>query len=284
MRRIVIIGGGFAGVTLAQHLERRVPADLDVVVVSAENHLVFSPLLAEAAGRSISPMHLVVAGRQMLTRAQWLTARVADLALRDHVLHYRTPDGTRGSLVYDQLVLACGSDVDLDAVPGMLAYPYPVKTLGDAIVLGNDLIGRLEEAAAVPDPVERRRLLTVVVIGGGFSGVEVAGQMRELMERTRRFYPRLASDRVRIVVVPRGERILPELNASSLSDFALSKMPQHGIEVTNRVIILWVCAILDEGNRSWASPQILAPQCPSPSFSCLDLPLACPWSLISPFW
>jgi NADH dehydrogenase len=165
LRRIVIVGGGFAGVTLAQHLERRVPADLDVVVVSDENHLVFSPLLAEAAGRSISPMHMVVAGRQMLKRAGWLTARVSDIALGDKVCHYQTPGGKRGALAYDQLVLACGSVMDLDAVPGMLAYAYPVKTLGDAIVLGNDLIGRLEDAAAVPDPVERRRLLTVVVIG-----------------------------------------------------------------------------------------------------------------------
>ena len=234
MRRIVIIGGGFAGVTLAQHLERRVPADWDVVVVSNENHLVFSPLLAEAAGRSISPIHMVIAGRQMLKRARWLTARVSDIELGDNVFHYQTPVGTRGSLVYDQLVLACGSVVDLDAVPGMLAYAYPLKTLGDAIVIGNDLIGRLEEAAAVLDPVERQRLLTVVVIGGGSSGVEVAGHMSELMERTRRFYPPLASDRVRIVVVQRGERILSELNASSLSDFALSKMRQHGIEVRLR--------------------------------------------------
>jgi NADH dehydrogenase len=74
----------------------------------------------------------------------------------------------------------------------------------------------------------------IVIIGGGSSGVEVAGQMRELMERTRRFYPQLESDRVRIVVVQRGERILPELNASSLSDFALSKMRQQGIEVRLR--------------------------------------------------
>ena len=108
----------------------------DVVVVSNENHLVFSPWLAEAAGRSISPIHMVVAGRQMLKRARWLTARVSDIELGDNVFHYQTPGGTRGSLVYDQLVLACGSVVDLDAVPGMLAYAYPLKTLGDAIVTG----------------------------------------------------------------------------------------------------------------------------------------------------
>jgi NADH:ubiquinone reductase (H+-translocating) len=244
LRRIVIVGGGFAGVTFAQHLERRVPADWDVVVVSDENHLMFSPLLAEAAGRSISPMHMVVAGRQMLKRARWLTARVSDIELSDNLLHYQTPGGTRGSLAYDHLVLACGSVVDLDAVPGMLAYAYPLKTLGDAIVLGNNLIGCLEEAAAVPDPVERRRLLTVMVIGGGFSGVEVAGQMSDLMERTRRFYPPLASDRVRIVVVQRGERILPELNASSLSEFALSKMRQQGIEVRLRAQATEITATL----------------------------------------
>jgi NADH dehydrogenase FAD-containing subunit len=77
---------------------------------------------------------MVVAGRQMLKRARWLTARVSDIELNDILLHYQTPGGTRGSLAYDHLVLACGSVVDLNAVLGMLAYTYPVKTLGDAIV------------------------------------------------------------------------------------------------------------------------------------------------------
>jgi NADH:ubiquinone reductase (H+-translocating) len=130
MRRIVIVGGGFAGVTLAQHLERRVPADLEVVVVSDENHLVFSPMLAEAAGRSISPVHMVVAVRQMLKRAGWLTARVSDIALGDHVIHYQTPGGTRGSLAYDHLVLACGSVVDLDARAWHVGLCLPAEDAG----------------------------------------------------------------------------------------------------------------------------------------------------------
>lgn len=172
--RIVIVGGGFAGVTLAQQLERLTDKETELVLVSAENHLVFSPLLAETAGREISPAHVVVPGRQMVRRTSWLTARATEVDRAANSVYYTSPGGERGVVPYDHLVLACGSVVDLNAVPGLAAYAYPLKTIGDAIFLGNDLIGRLEEAAVQPDPVERRRLLTVVVIGGGFSGVEVA--------------------------------------------------------------------------------------------------------------
>src|SRR5919198_1709219 len=174
-QRVIIVGGGFAGVTLAQRLERLVASHVEIVLISTENHFVFSPLLAEVVGRSITPQHVVVAGRQMVRRTTWMTARVTDIDLPNNRINYIGGGEHRGSLTYDHLVLACGSVVNLNLVPGMAAYAYPLKTLGDAIFLGNDLIARLEEAAVTADATERRRLLTVVVIGGGFSGVEGAG-------------------------------------------------------------------------------------------------------------
>src|ERR1051326_7674622 len=153
-KRIVIVGGGFAGVTLAQRLERLTGKETEIVLVSSENPLVFSPLLAEAVGREISPMHVIVPGRQMVRRTRWLTARATALDWPAHLVHYASSGGERGTLAFDQLVIACGSVVDLNAVPGLAAYAYPLKTLGDAISLGNDLIGRLEEAALKADPVE----------------------------------------------------------------------------------------------------------------------------------
>ena len=103
--------------------------------------------------------------------------------------------------------------------------------MGDAIALGNDLLGRLEEASVESDPAQRRRLLTVVVIGGGFSGVEVSGEISELMRKTRVFYPELQGERERIILLHRGDRILPELNAPSLSEFALKKLREQGVDV-----------------------------------------------------
>src|SRR5262249_24151006 len=180
-KRIVIIGGGFAGVTLAQHLERLTAAeDAEVVLLAGEHHLGFTPLLAEAVGREISPLHVIVPGRQMVRRTQWLTARATEVDWSANLVHYASSRGERGTLAFDHLVIACGSVVDLSAVPGMAAYAYPLKTLGDATFLGNDLIGKLEEAAVKTDPAEKRRMLTVVVIGGGVRGVGVAGGIKSL--------------------------------------------------------------------------------------------------------
>ena len=229
--RIVIVGGGFGGVTLARRLEHLVPAAVEIVLIGAENHLVFSPMLAEVVGRSIEPLHVVVAGRRMVRRTRWLTATVTDIDMRGRRVGYVGEGGERGTLEYDHLVLVCGSVVNVNLVPGIAAYAYPLKTLGDAITLGNDLIGRLEQASAEVDPQARERLLSVVVIGGGFSGVEVAGQIGEVLERTRRFYPELRDSAPRVVLLQGADRLMPELNALSLSAFALRKLHKAGIDV-----------------------------------------------------
>jgi NADH:ubiquinone reductase (H+-translocating) len=200
-RRLIIIGGGFAGVTLAQRLERRAAADVEIILISSENHIVFTPLLSEVVGRSISPLHVVVAGRRMLRRARWLTSRVTGIDFKNHLVHHGSPTGKQESLSYDHLILACGSVVNLDYLPGLAAYAHPLKTLGDAIFLGNDLIARLEEAADAPNQTERARLLTVVVIGGGFTGVEIAGEVADMMDRVRRYYPELRDEAPRIVLL-----------------------------------------------------------------------------------
>jgi NADH:quinone reductase (non-electrogenic) len=251
-QRIVIVGGGFAGVTLAQRLEHLTGKETEIVLLSSENHLVFSPLLAEAVGREISPLHVIVPGRQMVRRTQWLTARATEVDWLKSELHYATNAGERGAMRFDHLVIACGSVVDLSAVPGLAAYAYPLKTLGDATALGNDLIGRLEEAAVQTGPEERKRLLTVVVIGGGFSGVEVAGAINDLMARALKFYPQLRGNQVRIVLLQRGNRILPELRGESLSFFALKKLRARGIDVRLDVEASEVsagCIFLKNGER-----------------------------------
>jgi NADH dehydrogenase len=230
-RRVIIIGGGFGGVTLAQHLERKLSSDIDIVLISSENHFVFTPMLAEAVGRSISPDHVVVVGRQMVRRTTWLTAQVTDIDLQSNLVSYVGAGGASAALNYDHLVLACGSVVNMNMVPGLAAYAYPLKTLGDAIYLGNDLIMRAEEAAVETDPSRQRRLLTVVIIGGGFSGVEVAGEIAEVAEEAHRFYPTHKDARPHIILLQRGKYLIPELNAPSLSTFAYDKLRKAGVEV-----------------------------------------------------
>jgi NADH dehydrogenase len=228
---ILIVGGGFAGVTLAQRLERSLPTQVEVIVVSAVNHLVFTPMLPEVVGRTISPLHVVMAGRALTRRTKWLEASVSRVDRENNEAHYVRSDGTAGSLRYTHLVLACGSVANLGEIPGVAARGYALKTVIDAIVMGNDLIGNFEAAATEPETEARQRLLTAVVIGGGFSGVELAGHLSDLMQAIRRFYPELKQETPRVVLLHKGERILPELNHKSLSKFALKKLRKNGIEV-----------------------------------------------------
>ncbi len=229
--RVVIVGGGFAGLTLAEQLSRRVAPNVEVVVISSENHMVFTPMLAEVAGRSLSGLDLVVPGRQIAPSATWFTATATSVDLKKNEVEYTRSDGQKATLSYAQLVLACGSDVNLDVIPGMAAYAYTLRTVGDGMTLGNEVIARFEQAVEEPDDAERERLLTIVVVGGGFTGVEAAGHLFDLMRNITPLYPQLSRTLPRMVLLQRGTRIVPEFQHDSLSEFALRKLRQNGLDV-----------------------------------------------------
>ncbi len=188
-------------------------------------------MLPEVVGRTVSPLHVVVAGRQLTRRTKWLEARVSRIDREKNEAHYLRPDGTAASMHYTHLVLACGAVVNLAEIPGLAARGYALKTVMDAILMGNDVIGNFEVAATEPDAEKRQRLLTVVVIGGGFSGVEIAGHIADLMRTIRRFYPELQRETPHVVLLQKGKQLLPELQHESLSKFTLQKLRQNGIKV-----------------------------------------------------
>jgi NADH dehydrogenase len=227
---IVILGGGFAGVHAARHLQKRLPRGHDLVLFSQENHLVFTPLLGNVVGSSINPMHVVQPVRQMVRRTNCRTAAVTAIDLDAREVHYRTPANQLARQRFSHLVVACGNAVKLDIIPGMAAHGWPLKTMGDALVLRNHLIGLLEKAQVEPDHDRRRQLLSVVVVGGGFSGVEVAGEIADLLKESARFYTDVPPGDVKVTLLHRGERILPEL-PPSLGEFALEKMRARGIDI-----------------------------------------------------
>jgi NADH dehydrogenase len=229
--RIVIVGGGFAGAQLAQSCEKLMDSSVEIVVISRDNHLVFTPMLPEVASRSVSPLHVSVPGRTITKRTRWIEAEVKKVDREAHEIHYQTSFQVNSSLRWTHLVLACGAEANKEALTGANENALPVKTTGDAILLGNEVIERFERAAAEPDQEEQRILLSAVVMGGGFSGVEVAGQINDLMFEMRKSYSSLKGVSPHVTILQHGDRVLPELQHQALSEFTLRQLRKHGIEV-----------------------------------------------------
>ncbi|MBT8079128.1 MAG: NAD(P)/FAD-dependent oxidoreductase [Gammaproteobacteria bacterium] len=226
--RIAILGGGFAGATLAAALQRRVPDDCRITIVSKENHITYNPLLAEVVGASILPGHVVAPLRQIARHAEVCMVPVTDIDLEERRLHY-LGEGP-GTIDYNHLVLACGVNANLQLVPGMARYALPMKTLGDALFIRNRILLRLEQASLQTNPRLRRWLTTFVVLGGGFSGVEVAGEIADFLRASLKYYPALKLEDCLVRLLHAGDRILPELSPS-LSQFALKKMTRRGLDI-----------------------------------------------------
>ncbi len=248
--RIVIVGGGFAGVAVAQNAERHLKPSVEIVVISRENHLVFSPLLPEVAARGISFMHVAVPGRTITRRTRWMQADVTGIDANSHTVCYSVSENVTAEIEYTHLILACGSETNLETIPVLSAHSFPIKTAIEAITLGNEVIARFEQATLEQDEEKRRDLLTIVVIGGGFSGVEVAGHLNDMMEEILPSYPELDTACPKVIVLQGGDKVLPELSHGSLSDFTYRKLVKNGVDVRLKTRVAEVTGrgvLLDSG-------------------------------------
>jgi NADH dehydrogenase len=224
---LVILGGGFAGTTLARRFESRLPDDWDMTLLSQENCITYQPLLVEVVGASMLPGHVVAPIRQMLKPTRFRMATVTEIDFDRREIRSLGEDA--GVIHYDQLVLACGMTINLDVLPGMAEHSLPLKSAGDDLILRNRLVVRMEQAEMQADPERRRWLTTLIVIGGGFSGVELAAELNDFLRSGRRYYPRLKEQDCKIILLHGGDRILPVLSAG-LAELALTKMQKRGIE------------------------------------------------------
>jgi NADH dehydrogenase len=227
----VIVGGGFGGVQCAKVLRRRLDAgSCEIVLFNRENHMVFHPLLPEVAGASLNPDAVGAPLRQMLKGVRCRTETVRAIDLRNRLVQFDAHDGHPGALPYDHIVIACGRSVNLGSVPGMSDHAFPLKSVGDAMALRAHVIQQLENAEVTPDEAQRRWYLSFVVVGGGFSGVEVAGEINDLVRHSRRFYPNISPDDISVTLVHSGDHILPELSLD-LRTFAEEEMRKAGITI-----------------------------------------------------
>jgi NADH dehydrogenase len=231
-KRILILGGGFAGLDAAQQLEKIFSDDdeVEITVVNQNNYLVFTSMLAEVVASSIDAKHVVIPIRECLKKASFKELEVQNVDLEKKTVtafHHRT--GELFGLAYDYLIIALGSMTGYHGVPGAEENSFPLKDLSDAMVLRNHVIDMFEYADLETDPDLRRKLLTFVVVGGGYTGIEVAAELNDFVESSQRFYKSIRPDEVKVLVVDPGTRIMHEMS-EGLADYGLNLLRKRGME------------------------------------------------------
>ncbi|HZE57862.1 MAG TPA: NAD(P)/FAD-dependent oxidoreductase [Chthoniobacterales bacterium] len=225
--RVVILGGGFAGVTAAINLEKEFRHDPTVAftIVSETNALLFTPMLAEVAASSLEPTHISAPLRSSFRRTAVVRGQVTGVNLEKRSVELSDREET---LPYDHLVLALGAVSSLPPGDGIAEHALEFKTLADAMRIRNHVIDVFDRADAERDEAKRRALLTFVIAGGGFSGAELVGGLNDFARGMLADYPNLIANELRIILVHSRERILPELSVS-LADYALERMRARGV-------------------------------------------------------
>jgi NADH:ubiquinone reductase (H+-translocating) len=233
LKKVLIVGGGFGGLHVALHLEKAMKrgAPIEVTLVNRDNFFLFTPMLHEVAASDLDITHIVNPVRKLLKRVAFFDGDVlqVDLEARKVRVSHGFDPHTH-DLPYDHLVLALGCTTNFYGLPGLQDCALTMKSLGDAIHLRNHLIGLLEEADTECAAGSRKRLLTFVVAGGGFAGVETMAAVNDFVRESIRFYPRLKESDVRMVLVHAGPVILPELS-ESLGTYAQRKLADRGVEI-----------------------------------------------------
>jgi NADH dehydrogenase len=230
--RIVILGGGFAGIAVASRLERRLrPDEAELTLIGRENFSVFTPMLPEVCSGALDVRHVVTPIRSQLHRTSFVLADVDALDIRGRSVTYtHTLTGIAETLAYDHIVLALGSATSTFGLPGVAERAFALKTLEDAAILRNRLVWLLELADSTDDPAAVRRLLTIVVVGGGFTGVEAAGEIVDLFKSVLRFYPHIPRGGVRVVLLEGGSALLPGL-PPRMGEYSARALAMRGVEV-----------------------------------------------------
>ena len=231
--KIIIAGGGFAGLYAAMHFEKRLArrADVEVTLISRENFILFTPMLHEVAAGDLYPGDIVNPLRRILRHVKVVEADVCTVDLTGRIV------GCRGGMAehelnfeFDHLLLTLGSETNFFDMDGVRDWAVTMKNLADASLLRNRMVALLEEAVFQADDEARRELLTFVTAGGGFSGTETTGAVNDFVRETVRYYPQLREELIRVVVVHPGNFLLPELG-EELGRYAERKLRQRKVEV-----------------------------------------------------
>ena len=274
--RVLIVGGGFGGLYAALEFEKLLYTDIEVTLISEENFFLFTPMLHEVAASDLDLTHIVNPIRKMLRHVRFFEGEVqsVDLVHRCVVVAHGFDQHTH-SLEYDHIVFALGCVTNFYNIQGLQERAVTMKSLGDAIALRNRLIEHLEEADTECAANEREPLLTFVVAGGGFAGVETTGSINDFLKEALPYYPNLKPEMLRVVLVHPGEFVLPELG-DELGRYASRKLAERGIEIHPKTKVKGVTPrevlLTDDTRISSFTLVWTAGTSPHPLLSQLNLP------------
>jgi NADH:ubiquinone reductase (H+-translocating) len=232
-RQVVVVGGGYAGLTVARRLVRR---GCDVTVVNPHGYMTYQPLLPETAAGTVHPAHVVVPLRSAVPDARVLAGSLTALDTGSRTATVAALDGTTHVLEYDDLVLAVGSVTRTFPVPGLDEHAVGFRTVEEALHLGNRVLSRLELATSTTDPAARERALTFTFIGGGYAGVEALAELEDMVRRVLPRYRGLTVADTRWVLVEAAPRILGQL-PERLAAYAAEQLRGRGVELRTGVAL-----------------------------------------------
>ncbi len=230
---IVIVGGGFGGVKVAQTLEKLVQRGdtIDVTLISRDNFLLFTPFLTEALGGVLDEADIISPIRASLKTTRFVMGEVEAIDINAKTVTFRRPLTNETETVQaDHLVLSLGSTTSFHRQEEVEKIAFTLKSLDDATLLRNHLMACLEQANEEADIVARRAFLTVMVVGAGYTGVEAAGAIRDMMKEAARDYPHVRADEIRVLLADMAEAILPTIDPS-LAKYAIRQLHRRGIEL-----------------------------------------------------
>jgi len=230
-QRIIILGGGAAGLTTALELQKRQPPQsASITLVDQSPYYTYQPFLPEVAGGHIAPRDVTVPLRKALRKTKVVEAAVTGLDASSKTITVTTADGVASELPYDQLVVALGAVTRTFPTPGLAENGVGFKSVEEAQYVRDRVLGNIAEAASVQDPATRRKLMTVVFVGGGYTGVEAMAELDDAAKAAVDEYPTLSRDELRFVLVEALDRVAPEVGPE-LSKWTLGKLRSRGIDV-----------------------------------------------------
>ncbi len=235
-KRILILGAGFGGSAVATELSHllRGEGNGEITLVDADNYLLFTPMLTEAAGGELDTRHIVGRVQHLADRVKFIQGQVIkiDVAAKSVTVLVGAPelDPVERTLWADHVVIGLGSVTSYHHIPGVEEHSFGMKKLEDAAVVRKHALKCLERAALEDDPEKRKSLMTFVVGGGGFTGVETMAALNDMMREVRKRFPALKREQVRTVLIHQGDRLLPEITGE-LSAYAQKKLVERGVVV-----------------------------------------------------